>query len=140
MKPAAKGGNGVILYCDGASRGNPGPSSYGYVVVSFEGEVLAKGCARIGITTNNVAEYQALVHGLKRCLDLGAREITIRSDSELMVRQLNGQYKVRAEQLKDLFKAAKTMLARFTKTHVAHVRREQNTVADALANEALDRA
>jgi ribonuclease HI len=127
----------LTLFCDGASRGNPGPGSYGFVVFS-DGEIVDQQGARLGTVTNNVAEYQGLVSGLKRCLELGAAEITVKSDSELLVRQLNGQYKVKAPQLKILFDEAKGLLHRFKKTSISHVRREENSLADALANEALD--
>jgi ribonuclease HI len=130
--------NSLTLFCDGASRGNPGPGAYGFVVFSGS-EIVARSGACLGTVTNNVAEYQGLVNGLKRCLELGAREITVKSDSELLVRQLNGQYKVKAPQLKVLFDEARTLLQQFKKTSVSHVRREENSLADALANEALDR-
>lgn len=127
----------VELYCDGASRGNPGPAAYGFVVFS-EGEVIAEEGKCIGVTTNNVAEYEALIRGLERCQSLGVQEITVRADSELMVRQVNGQYKVRSPHLLPLFEKARALLKTFPRSSVLHVRREQNSHADSLANKALD--
>ena len=127
----------VTLFCDGASRGNPGPGSYGFIIYGPEG-VLAKTGKRLGTVTNNVAEYSALVEGLRRCKELGAEAVTVKSDSEVLVRQLNGQYKVKAPHLKPFFDEAKGLLSGFSKTTVMHIRREENSEADALANEALD--
>lgn len=127
------------LYCDGASRGNPGPAAYGFVVFSG-GEVVAEEGKCLGITTNNVAEYEALIRGLERCRTLGGNEVVVRADSELMVRQLNGQYKVRSPHLVPLFEKARQLLRSFPRSRVLHVRREENSHADALANKALDNA
>jgi ribonuclease HI len=129
----------VTLFCDGASRGNPGPGSFGFVVLAGE-KVLAEGRACLGVVTNNVAEYQALLHGLKKCAELKATEVTVKSDSQLLVRQMLGQYKVKAPQIKVLFEQARTLVRQFQKVHFVHVPREENSHADALANEALDLA
>lgn len=129
----------VTLYCDGACRGNPGPGSYGFVVFSGQ-HILAEGKARLGNLTNNVAEYQALLHGLAKCHALGATEVLVKSDSQLMIRQLNGQYKVRAPQIKPLFDKACALAQKFKKVEFVHIPREENSHADALANEALDLA
>jgi ribonuclease HI len=121
-------GRKMILYCDGASRGNPGPGAYGYVLLE-EGEVVF----------SKVAEYEGLLKGLEKSLELGATEIIIRSDSQLLVRQLLGQYKVKAPHIIPLVQKAKTLLASFKKIEVTHIPREENTLADALCNEALDK-
>jgi ribonuclease HI len=131
-------GRKMILYCDGASRGNPGPGAYGYVLLE-EGEVVFSKGAGMGVVTNNVAEYEGLLKGLEKSLELGATEIIIRSDSQLLVRQLLGQYKVKAPHIIPLVQKAKTLLASFKKIEVTHIPREENTLADALCNEALDK-
>lgn len=127
----------MVLFCDGASRGNPGPASYGFVLIE-NGEVVVQEGRKIGQHTNNVAEYQGLIQGVKKALSMGVTELTVKCDSELMVRQLNGQYKVKAAHLIPLFKEAREALGRFKKVVVQHVRREENSLADALANQALD--
>ena len=127
-----------ILFCDGASRGNPGPGAYGFVILDGK-EIIAKRGAVLGFVTNNIAEYQGLVRGLEKCLELGAKVITVKSDSELLVRQLNGQYKVRSPQLLPLFQTAKTLLGRFESALIQHIPRDENSLADALCNEALDK-
>lgn len=128
----------MILYCDGASRGNPGPGSYGYVLRS-ENKVISEGSGCLGEVTNNVAEYRGLLAGLSKALELGAKEVLVRSDSQLLVRQLNGQYKVKAPGIKPLVGEAKALLDRFDRVSIEHVPREENKEADKLANEALDR-
>ena len=128
----------MILFCDGASRGNPGPGAFGYVIFK-DGDLVAQDGKRIGTVTNNIAEYQGLLNGLKRCLELGGSHVTVKSDSELMVRQLNGIYKVRAPQLQPLFANAQNLIKKFKKVEIVHVRREENELADALCNDALDR-
>lgn len=126
-----------ILFCDGACRGNPGPGSYGFVI--FEGEtILAEGKASLGTVTNNVAEYQALIHGLQKCAELGLRHVVVKSDSQLLVRQMLGQYKVKAPPIKALFDQAIILGKKFTRVEFLHIPREENSHADALANEALD--
>lgn len=127
------------LFCDGASRGNPGAGAYGYVVLS-DGDILLQGAAVLGTVTNNEAEYQGLIEGLKACATNGVTELTVKSDSELMVRQLNGQYKVKSPNLFARFDEAKKLLTKFKIVKVTHVRREENKLADALANRALDEA
>ena len=128
----------MLLYVDGASRGNPGPSSIGVSLQNSNGHEIASISQVIGETTNNVAEYTALVEGLKLALKKRIQEIEIRADSELIVRQLNGEYKVKAEQLKPLFREAIQLTKKFKSFKMKHVPREQNTRADELANEALD--
>ncbi|MBI4405292.1 MAG: ribonuclease HI family protein [Deltaproteobacteria bacterium] len=127
----------MVLYCDGASRGNPGPAACAYVLFHND-QMIAKQGIALGIETNNVAEYQGLLKGLDASLLHGAAQLTIRSDSELLVRQLNGQYKVRSGHLIPLYQMAREKLKKFKSFIIEHVPREQNTLADALANQALD--
>jgi ribonuclease HI len=128
----------AILWSDGAARGNPGPAGAGAVLKRPSGEVLAEVSGFLGHTTNNVAEYKALLMGLKQALDLGIRRIEVRADSELLIKQLRGEYRVKDEKLKLLFAEAKALLARFASTKLLHVRREQNADADRLANAGID--
>jgi len=128
----------MILYCDGASRGNPGPGAYGFALFSEDEMIFSQG-ARMGVVTNNVAEYEGLLKGLEKSLELGATQITVRSDSQLLVRQLLGQYKVKAPHIVPLVEKAKLLLRQFKEVEITHIPREQNSVADALCNEALDK-
>lgn len=123
---------------DGAARGNPGPAAYGVVIRDGRGEVVAKLKKYIGRMTNNVAEYYGLIAALDYAQSHGVRGIRIESDSELMVKQMRGQYKVKSEDLRPLFERAKKMSEGFEAFRIDHVYREQNREADALANEALD--
>lgn len=127
----------LTLFCDGASRGNPGPGAYGFVLYEQETVVFEEG-QLLGSVTNNVAEYQALIHGLKAAIKQEAQHLVIKSDSELMVRQLNGIYKVRTPHILTLFQEAKGLLNQFSSVKIVHVRREENKRADALCNRALD--
>lgn len=124
---------------DGASRGNPGPAAIG-VVVLRNGVPVREIAETIGRTTNNVAEYRALLRGLEEAAALGARSVRICSDSELVVRQLSGRYQVRSPQLAPLHRQARSRMRQFDKVSVVYVPREQNRGADALANRALDDA
>ena len=128
----------ITLYTDGASRGNPGPAAIGIVLADASGKIIEAFGEAIGTTTNNEAEYRALLRGLE-CATHHATEIEIRTDSELMARQLKGNYKVRAEHLKPLHDQAQRALKKFKRVTVAIIPRELNRRADALANEALDR-
>lgn len=128
------------LHSDGAARGNPGPAGAGAVLSDSEGEEVAKLKQYLGETTNNVAEYQALLLGLGAARAQGIERLSVRLDSELIVKQLQGAYRVKAPHLKPLYQQAKTLLAEFADVDVAHVRREHNKVADKLANEAIDEA
>lgn len=130
-------GLSVHLYCDGASRGNPGRAAYGFVILA-QNQLLDRKGAYIGITTNNVAEYQGLVNGLRRCQELKATDVTVRSDSQLLVRQLNGEYRIKSTHLKPLYEEAVRLLKSFSKSLVIHIPREENELADAEANAALD--
>ena len=128
----------MVLFCDGASRGNPGPGAYGYVLYHTEEIIFEEGQC-LGTVTHNTAEYQGLIKGLASALKHGATAITVKSDSELMVRQLNGIYKVKAPHIQLLFQEAKTLLREFKSIEILHIRREQNKKADALCNQALDK-
>jgi ribonuclease HI len=130
----------ATLFTDGGARGNPGPAAYGYVLEDEEGETLAAHGEAIGVATNNVAEYSALLAGLRRAAELGVTELDVVSDSELMVRQMLGQYKVKNEALRDLWEEAGTLARRVGHVTYRNVRREHNQLADRLVNEALDAA
>jgi len=123
---------------DGGSRGNPGPASYGVVVRNERGEIVAKLKKYIGRMTNNVAEYYGLIAALDYAQSHGVRALRVESDSELLVRQMRGHYKVKSLDLRPLFERAKKMSQTFESFRIDHVYREQNAEADALANEALD--
>ncbi|MCE5313938.1 ribonuclease HI family protein [bacterium] len=124
----------VIIYTDGASKGNPGDAGIGVVISSPEGEVLREIGEYIGKTTNNVAEYSALIRGLKEAADLGATHIEISTDSELMARQLTGVYKVKSPNLQPLYAEAVGLIRHFASVSISHVVRELNSRADELAN------
>ena len=130
----------MILHVDGGARGNPGPAAIGVVVSSADGEVLEELAETIGVATNNVAEYRALLRGLERAGALGATEIEIVNDSELVARQLTGAYKVKHPAMKPLHAEAIAALRRFERWRVKSVPRAQNARADALVNQALDAA
>jgi ribonuclease HI len=127
------------LYCDGASRGNPGPAGAGALLVDPLGEIRVQSGEYLGQTTNNVAEYRALLLGLKKAQDLGVRKLQVFADSELLVRQLNGSYRVKAPHLLPLWQAATKELQKFESHAISHVPREENSPADGLANRAIDR-
>lgn len=128
----------VVAYADGASRGNPGPSSFGAVVLDPDGTVLHETGQKIGVGTNNVAEYRGAIAALESALALGASEVELRMDSELIVRQLSGRYKVRNPKLIPLHNRMLALRERFERVVIAHVPRELNKHADRLANAALD--
>src|SRR6266403_217411 len=123
---------------DGGSRGNPGPASYGVVIRDPRGQVVAKLKKYIGRSTNNVAEYYGLIAALDYAQQHAIRALRVESDSELLVRQMLGPYKVKSPELRPLFERAKKMAQAFDSFNIGHVYREQNAEADALANEALD--
>ena len=123
---------------DGGSRGNPGPASYGVVIRDPRGEIVAKLKKYIGRSTNNVAEYYGLIAALDYAQQHGIRALQVQSDSELLVRQMRGQYKVKSPELRPLYERARKMAQTFDSFKIEHVYREQNAEADALANEALD--
>jgi ribonuclease HI len=126
------------IHIDGGSRGNPGDAGYGVYVQDADGADVARLYGYLGVATNNVAEYQGLINGLRFALEQGARRVQVYSDSELVVRQIEGRYKVKHEGLRPLYREASALLGRFTRWSVTHVRREQNKEADKLANRALD--
>jgi ribonuclease HI len=130
---------GLVIRTDGAARGNPGPAGAGWVIETPEGETLAEGCAYLGILTNNQAEYDALLHALAEAELDAETELAVYSDSELLVRQLNGQYRVKDEALRERFHRVAHALRRAGEVTVNHVRRAENARADALANLAIDR-
>ena len=126
------------LYTDGAARGNPGPAGAGAVIVSPGGHIVAKIGKFLGESTNNVAEYTGLILGLKRARAMGIKELDVFSDSELLVKQLAGDYAVKAEHLKPLHDEAQALLRAFPEVQVAHIPREENAAADEMSNRAID--
>jgi ribonuclease HI len=126
------------LSTDGGARGNPGPAAYGYVLEAEDGTVLVAHGEAIGVATNNVAEYRALVEGLRKAAELQVDELEVVSDSELLVHQMRGDYKVKNEALRKLWSEANELADRIRKVTYTAVRREHNELADRLVNEALD--
>ena len=126
------------LSTDGGARGNPGPAAYGYVLETEDGTVLAAHGEAIGVATNNVAEYRALVEGLRKAVELQVDELEVVSDSELLVHQMRGDYKVKNEALRELWLDANDLERKLGKVTYTAVRREHNELADSLVNEALD--
>jgi probable phosphoglycerate mutase len=126
------------LFTDGGARGNPGPAAYAYVLEAGDGTVLAAHGEAIGRATNNVAEYRGLVEGLRKAGELGVDEVEVVSDSELMVKQMRGEYRVKNEALRELWEEASDVERRFARVRYTAVRREHNELADRLVNEALD--
>ena len=133
----------VVVYCDGGSRGNPGPSAIGAVVLDPSSDPprrLAEVSERIGVTTNNVAEYRALIAGLVAAAPFGARCMRVRADSLLVIEQVKGTWKVKQPHLRPLLDEARALLAGYADIDLQHVPRAENTDADALVNAALDAA
>jgi ribonuclease HI len=130
----------VIVHVDGGARGNPGPAAAACVISSPEGEVLGEYAQLLGTTTNNVAEYRALLLGLQQSRELGASEIEVVGDSELIAKQVRGLYKVKHEAMKPLHAEATAALKQFERWSIRTVPRAQNAHADALVNAALDQA
>ncbi len=128
------------LWTDGGARGNPGPAAFAYVLEAEDGTVLDARGEAIGVATNNVAEYSALVAGLRRAATVGVTELEVRSDSELMVKQMRGEYRVKNKDLQMLFLDASRAAREVGRVTYEHVRREHNELADRLVNEALDAA
>jgi len=128
----------LVVNVDGGARGNPGPAAVGVVVRDADGEVLEERGERIGVATNNVAEYRALLAGIERAAALGAAELELVGDSELVVRQVKGEYKVKDAALRELHAEVKRALRPFESWSIRHVRRERNAEADGLVNRALD--
>jgi ribonuclease HI len=130
----------ITAYTDGGARGNPGPAGFGVQIVSDSGEVIAEIKGALGETTNNVAEYRGLLAALDHALQHGHRTLRIRSDSQLLIRQMRGEYLVKHPGLQPLYQQACRMAAQLDRVVFEHVRREQNKEADRLANEAMDEA
>ena len=128
----------ATLFADGGSRGNPGPAAAGAVLYDEDGEVLEEIGTFLGVTTNNVAEWTALLEGLKAALARGVDELAVRMDSELVVKQLSGAYRVKHPGLIPLHAEAKALLRRFAHVDVRHVPRKENAAADAVVNQVLD--
>jgi len=129
--------NEFKLFIDGASRGNPGPAAYGFVIY-HKGEKIKEQSGFLGEATNNVAEYSALLEGLKSLKNMKAEKVVVYSDSQLVVRQIKGEYKVRDSKLKPLYKMCLDLLKEFTFVNILHIEREKNKEADRLANKVLD--
>lgn len=133
----------IRIFCDGGSRGNPGPAAVGAVVLDATHEppqLMTTVSETIGVATNNVAEYQALIRGLEEAAPFHAPRVEVRADSQLLIRQLEGRYRVKNEGLQPLFRRARELLASYDEVDLLHVRREHNVDADALVNAALDAA
>jgi ribonuclease H / adenosylcobalamin/alpha-ribazole phosphatase len=128
------------LSTDGGARGNPGPAAYGYVLESDDGHILDARGEAIGVATNNVAEYRALVAGLEKAVELGVDELEVVSDSELLVKQMRGEYKVKNAALRELWLEAARLARELGSVRYTAVRREHNELADQLVNDALDSA
>lgn len=128
----------MIARIDGGARGNPGPGGYGVVLEDGNGKVLAELSRYLGRCTNNVAEYSGLLAALEKALELRAANLRVFSDSELLVRQMTGQYKVKSPDLRPLYEEARRLSRKFANFRIEHVRREQNRAADKLANRAMD--
>ena len=128
------------LFTDGGARGNPGPAAAAFVLEAEDGTVLEARGTAIGVATNNVAEYRALVDGLRRASELGVNELEVVSDSELIVKQMRGEYRVKNEALRALHREAGALADGMKRVNYTAVRREQNELADRLVNEALDSA
>jgi ribonuclease HI len=128
------------LSTDGGARGNPGPAAYGYVLEADDGTVLAAHGEAIGVATNNVAEYRALIAGLEKAAEVGVDELEVVSDSELLVKQMKGEYRVKHENLRPLAVQASRLARQIGRVRWTSVRREHNELADRLVNDALDAA
>ena len=128
------------LSTDGGARGNPGPAAYGYVLEAEDGTVLDARGETIGVATNNVAEYRALIAGLQKAVELGIDELEVVSDSELLVKQMQGEYRVKNEALRELNDEANSLERKLGRVRYKAVRREHNELADKLVNDALDAA
>jgi ribonuclease HI len=130
----------VVVHVDGGARGNPGPAAGAAVISTPDGEVLASASRLLGVATNNVAEYRGLLLGLERALELGASEVEVVNDSELVAKQLTGVYKVKHPDMRPLYAEALQALGRFERWSIRSVPRLENAQADALVNQALDAA
>lgn len=129
----------IKAWVDGGARGNPGPAGYGVLLTDTEGHEIGRSWGYLGESTNNVAEYNALIRALELALDQKASELIVHTDSELVQRQVTGQYKVRKPHLVPLLRRVRELSAKLETFRIVHVRREENQQADALANDAMDR-
>ena len=128
----------MTIITDGASRGNPGPSAIGAVIKDEQGRLIASISQAIGRTTNNQAEYRAIIAALEKAISLGARQVKLNSDSEFVVRQIKGEYRVKKAALKPLYQRVKQLQSQLESFAINHIPRQQNQEADSLANKALD--
>ena len=128
----------IIIYTDGAARGNPGAAAIGVIIKDEAGTILDKISKRLGVTTNNQAEYQAIIMGLEKAIGLGAKNVKVMSDSELVVKQMNGQYKVKNTELRPLYQKVVQLTGSLESFKISYIPSEQNKAADAQANKALD--
>jgi ribonuclease HI len=128
----------LTIFTDGAARGNPGPAAIGVVIKDEKGNNVAAISRCLGATTNNQAEYRGIIAALEKAVSLGARQVAVYSDSELMVKQINGQYRIKNAALQPLYAEVVKLTGRLDSFKISHIRREQNSEADALANKALD--
>jgi len=136
--PKAEAPRRVTLYSDGASRGNPGPAGAGAVLVLGDGRSPVRVGRYLGVQTNNVAEYQGVILGLERALEMGVREVDVKADSMLAMMQLKGEWKLKHEGLRPLFARARELVARLDRVTFSHIPREQNAAADEMSNRAID--
>jgi len=130
----------AILYTDGGSRGNPGPAGYGFALLDPGGATIDEGWGSLGVATNNVAEYRGVIAGLEKALELGTERIELCSDSDLLIKQIHSQYRVKSPALKPLHREVMSLLGSFREWRARHVPREENAHADMLANRAMDEA
>lgn len=131
--------NKAVIYTDGAARGNPGPGAIGVVIKDEAGAIAAKISQRLGVTTNNQAEYQAIIAGLEKAVGLGVKSADVKSDSELVVNQINGRYKIKNTGLRPLYQKVVQLTGQLESFSISYIPREQNKAADDLANQALDK-
>jgi ribonuclease HI len=130
--------NKVTIYTDGAARGNPGPAAIGVILKEADGNIAAEISQCLGATTNNQAEYLAIIAGLEKAISLGVKNVSVKSDSELVVKQINGFYKVKNTVLRPLYQKVVQLTGSLESFSISYIPREQNAAADALANKALD--
>ena len=128
----------IVVNVDGASRGNPGEAGIGVAIFDKDSNLINEACDYLGVATNNIAEYKALILGIRLSMQYNAKKILFKSDSELMVKQIKGEYKVKNEQLKLLFTEAQSLLKKLPDWKIVHVPREENKEADLLANKGVD--
>ena len=128
----------VTIYTDGAARGNPGPAAIGVIIKDETGNTIATISRYLGATTNNQAEYRAIIAALEKAIALGARQVVLKSDSELVVKQINGLYKIKNTALRPLYQKVVELIGSLETFTISYIPRERNAAADALANKALD--